>query len=269
MMVQKYDNHKVMDNIAKLIEEKGLKNSDVEEACGLSKGYLSRQLKKDADAAPPIDIIAKIAAFLETSIDMMIYGDLSGTKDNIHMMSNFLTKLRSQTEDGTQIWHAITKKRIDAMIEGDEEAIFIIGKRAITDPQEYGPGLFLKSATTPHDPTWLLGDAFMTDIAKDRRLYIFHFGTDLKDDEHALPETDYFELWLESFVPESGVAAVAAALAGERTGKWVAKPMLNTLNIGQELHDDAALLYRCIERKEYDLKIESDVMNTIRAYMNR
>lgn len=266
-MVQKYDNHRVMANIVKRIEEKGLKKSDVEEACELSKGYLSRQIKKDADAAPPVDIIAKIAAVLEISIDMLVYGDLSGTKDNIQTMSNFLTKMRGQTEDGTLVWHAITKKQIEAMIDGDEAPIFIIGKRVITDPQEYGPGLYLKTATTPHDPTWLLGDAFKTVIAKERKLYIFHFGTELKDDEHIIPETDYYELWLESFIQESGMAAVAAAISGERTGKWSAQPILNTLNTGRDLHDDVALLYRSIERKEYDLKIESDVMNTIYGYL--
>lgn len=68
------DNDTLIENIRKLMEDKGIKQKDLVEYLGVNQGTLAKWLstKKDNRRDIPIEILAKIAKFLGVSVEYLL-----------------------------------------------------------------------------------------------------------------------------------------------------------------------------------------------------
>ena len=260
-MQTEYDGHRIINNIMSIIDKRGMKIGDVEFASDLSQGYFSRQKKKDVSASLSVETITKIASCLGTSIDMLVFEDLTQAKDNTQKMYNFITKLRTDTDGNQTIWTPITTTQINAMLKGDEEPIFIIrnkksmasipneGEESGISLKHYGEN-YICSAAVPQAQSWVIGSSFYTELNEDERIYIFHMGATQGDDKKPVHDVDFYDLYLFQNLPVMGLIPAASAITGVRPQNWHEKLILSTLTNGTKLENPMEMLYKSISRKE-------------------
>lgn len=103
------DNYRVkvfIENIYYLANEQDIKISEIEDSCGLSKGYLSR-LKKDQDIDLGISKVSLIADKLNVTIDLLYKFNLTyATRSEINIL-NFIYRISEKTEEQMLIWKKV------------------------------------------------------------------------------------------------------------------------------------------------------------------
>ena len=67
-----YDKKLFIDNVYFLAKEKDLKIGEIEAACGVSSGYLSRLRQGEKNVAPGADFLLSISAQLSASVDALL-----------------------------------------------------------------------------------------------------------------------------------------------------------------------------------------------------
>lgn len=93
-----FDNGTLMRNLSFLLKKYNMKMGDLEKILGISAGYISRTAKENSAKKLSIDVVWKIAALFEISIDKLINDDISELTGNMGMLVNFMDRLLHQTE---------------------------------------------------------------------------------------------------------------------------------------------------------------------------
>ena len=99
-----FDNTLLIKNIGVLLRKNGLRLGDLENALGISTGYISRTSKPGSGKKMSIDIVWKIARLFGVSVQDLIESDLSAPTTNTNLVVRFLTKLLKQTSEDEIEW---------------------------------------------------------------------------------------------------------------------------------------------------------------------
>lgn len=99
-----YDNTLLVKNISFQLKKTGLRIGDLENAIGLSTGYISRTSKPGAGRKMSIDSVWKIARLFNTELQDLVEKDLEAPTYNTALVLRFITKLITQTVDEDIRW---------------------------------------------------------------------------------------------------------------------------------------------------------------------
>ncbi len=112
-----FDNTLLIKNIGVLLRRNGLRLGDLENALGISAGYISRTSKPGSGKKMSVDIVWKIARLFNVSLQDLLEKDLDAPTANRDLVSQFVSKLIAQTEDDDIEWtndsrevHAFTQR---------------------------------------------------------------------------------------------------------------------------------------------------------------
>ena len=277
-----FDRQQLIDNINNLIQQKNLKVGDIENAIGISTGYISRLSKEGSKSIPATDVVWKLAHHLGVSTDALISGDFSKGNDNISVLRRFIKKLLVQTEEGALEWEPVTTKYVNAVLKGDEPLFFLVkegdNNRGVPHMEDgfseanstycYYRNRKIVSKGAPLDAVWMTRDGFKTRISNGRFFYLFPLCVSFDSGTPAGDiEQNYFEMYMLDWTPETGLVGVTALLGGDTPGHWKASQIFATLGNGSELTEDAKELYDAIYQTAYDLKINAGVKSAILNFL--
>ena len=93
----------LLDNITHYLEKTGMKIGELEAACGVSTGYISR-LYKEKRAKPSLDFVMHVSKVFHVSVDQLVYMDLSKTTATEVYIYQFLQKLEKDTAVDALSW---------------------------------------------------------------------------------------------------------------------------------------------------------------------
>ena len=101
----KYNSIKFCNNINYLCEKKKITKAELEDAIGVSRGYLSRLNSKER--VPGVDKVEEIAEYFKVSIDYLLHGDFNDESeiDNVVLLQHLVEKMIIDTDKGAIIWH--------------------------------------------------------------------------------------------------------------------------------------------------------------------
>lgn len=99
-----YNTKTLGDNMTYLVEQHGMKISDLETVLGLSAGYISRTLGAEAKRRMSIDSVWKISELFQVNIDDLLTRDLSKPTESINLVIDFIHKLKQETDAGDIHW---------------------------------------------------------------------------------------------------------------------------------------------------------------------
>lgn len=277
-----YSKQKLMENIYALIQERGIKIGELENELGVSTGYISR-LNKNPDSTINIELVLNIANYFGVSIDVLVEGDMTKVRDNLHYMGQFINSLKDATDSNKLEWDSIYIDDVNKdlrsteppklfMIEEDDDRVYGTDSK----PYEYqgqkcslsalGKKV-LTSAAAPHETVMLTGTAYKTEMSAGTELYIFPMLA-LLDTPNGGVEEEYFDLYMRKWELEKDWDPSYGSPT-EQDFQWYNYPLCNTLNNAGEIETQIALLYRAIARHEGDLKIDNSVRKSMEAFMGR
>ncbi|MBQ3761115.1 MAG: helix-turn-helix transcriptional regulator [Clostridia bacterium] len=270
-MAKAFDRQRMLSNISKIIQDRGIKIGELENNVGVSAGYLSRLSKEENKTIPAIDIIWKIAKALKVNTELLIEGSFEHETENLNYMTKFVQKLFERTVSGELDWNCYHIGDIASAIRGDIriEVPFIE-----TDPdhifQDELDDLRMQGVTygtiTAHEhtrvrsysrPTASLsvaGPTFYVHLDDQRMLHIIKYVElmyfDADEDSPGFPEpVDWYELVLdEPYHRET-------------------ESICNTLGTCVVLRPDIEKLYQQLRQHEYDLRINKNVKKVIDSFM--
>ena len=278
-----FNRQQLVENINNLIQQKNMKVGEVEQAIGISTGYISRLSKAGNESIPATDVVWKLARHFGVSTDSLISGDYSEGTDNLSVLRRFIMKLNVQTIDGILDWSAVSTKYVNAVLKGEEQLFFLVKETGndrgvprteenfseVNETYSFYKDRKIVSAAAPQDYAWMNGDGFKAKLPNGKWLYLFRMCVDLDTGTPAGGvETPYYEMYMTEWVTDGGFAGMSAALAGKASGHWRATPVFNTLGAGSVLEDAAKELYNIANQTAYDLKINAGVRSTIMDFLN-
>ena len=275
-----FSKQKLMDNIYALIQEQGIKIGELENALGVSTGYISR-LNKNPDSTINIELAWKIAKYFGVSVDVLVEGDMSRARDNLRYMGRFLDQLRAKTDANELEWDSIYIDDVDKELCGDEPSDLILIKEredGISTPAERIHGLppkacsltncgdkKLVSAAAPDDIVALGGTGYKAQINSGVEIYIFPMAKPVYSG-NSTNVSMYYDLYMRKVELDDAWCSDFGEPSSDDY-HWNVYPLCNTLNNAIELESEIKLLYRAIERHEDDLRIDDSVRNTIDSLM--
>ena len=116
-MNKEIDTTILVQNIFYLCDKKGIKKSELERKIGVSIGYFSRLKNKDK-CSIQVDVIQKLAATLETSINTLISVDLLEFNKDELLMIDAVKKLTEKAKDHTDKWERLKTSVISDYLDG-------------------------------------------------------------------------------------------------------------------------------------------------------
>lgn len=93
-----------ISNIYFLVKEKGLKIGDIEEAAGVSPGYISRLNKEENKTVPGIEFLLAVSESLGVSLEGLIKCDYKSLTPDERKSIDFLTKLLKDSYSFDLLW---------------------------------------------------------------------------------------------------------------------------------------------------------------------
>lgn len=109
-----FDKTRCIATIYALAKEKGIKIGDLEEAGGVSKGYLSRINKEDSTSSPSIELLDSISRQLGVGIDFLVNYSTETLSPNEQFVMQFIDKLMRMTVAGKVEWLVETSTILNA-----------------------------------------------------------------------------------------------------------------------------------------------------------
>lgn len=99
---EQLDVRRMVSNILFLAKKNNIRIMDIEDAAGVSRGYLSRI--GNSGKTPSLDVAWKIAKFLNVPVQMLTDAVLEVSDDENDMMAEFVRKLNDLTRKNDIIW---------------------------------------------------------------------------------------------------------------------------------------------------------------------
>ena len=280
-----FNRQQLVENINNLIQQKNMKVGEVEQAIGISTGYISRLSKASNESIPAADVVWKLARHFGVSTDALVCGDFSEGTDNLSVLRRFIKKLTVRTLDGILDWSPVTTQFVNAVLKGDEPLFFLVqekeknfgvpsypaedGFSEVNRTHAFYAHRKIVSAASPLDFAWLTGDGFKAKLSETRQLYLFPMCLTFDTGTPAGSiEQDYYEMYMLDWKPDTGLAGAAAVLSGQNPGRWVATQVYDTFKSSMTLDDESRELYNIANQAAYDVKINAGVKTAIMDFLN-
>lgn len=204
-MNKEFNKKLMLDNIAVLLSESGIKVGELENEAGVSAGYISR-LTKDGAGKPGIEFIMNAAEALKVSIDTLLYIDLAGLTPTERYLISFLEKLKRDTAEDKLEWirsSADSLNRMECDINGYVEHPLFSYETFMEEsegdyPNEVSRVVFTSHAFDVH--TYIIGDCFSLRLKNGAMLYLM----DISKSVHRVNDHNAYakEVWM--YKPQVG-----------------------------------------------------------------
>lgn len=159
--MNEYDNNILLNNVRFLVKQSNRKMGEVEEAVGVSPGYLSRIGKSDNFAKVPVNVVSALAHELKVTVDTLIGYDLSSLSPNEQYVGAFLEKLIAETKQGTISWERFSADNLAETVKVYED-----GSTSLPLLSYGWNKLIYCSSFGPDDGCMPTGDFYATDLNK-------------------------------------------------------------------------------------------------------
>ena len=98
----------ILANVMYLINKMDLKVGKVEEAIGVSTGYLSRLGSEGNSTKIGLDLVSSLSTVLNVPMDLLCHVDLTALTETENSAVMFIGKLTDGTISGSEVWGKIT-----------------------------------------------------------------------------------------------------------------------------------------------------------------
>ena len=242
-----YDNTLLIRNIGTLLRRHGLRLGDLENALGISTGYISRTSKPGSGKKMSIDIVWKIAALFNVSMQSLIESDLNMPSTNTALVLRFISKLLKQTSDEEIVW-----TDSDLALCAFENYLFDAGILIHMDEHQ------IRYRPTDHlNPDAVFVCSGMTYICKDVRPGWYLAVLPYVSEGHGSAHIDFI-----FFRPVGEIIdRHAASCELERGFYSIDDPAGDVCSAGYEL-------FRLIEAKAIDTQLTKDVKSWMTDYLS-
>lgn len=195
----------MLDNIAVLLSESGIKVGELENEAGVSAGYISR-LTKDGAGKPGIEFIMNAAEALKVSIDTLLYIDLAGLTPTERYLISFLEKLKKDTAEDKLEWIRYSADSLNRMEPNYDSSVDhpLFSYETFMEagegdyPDEVSRVVFTSHTFDVH--TYITGDCFSLRLKNGAMLYLM----DISKSVHRVNDPNAFakEVWM--YKPQVG-----------------------------------------------------------------
>jgi len=110
--MKEFNKRLCLSNIYYLAKKKNVKIGDLENAAGVSAGYISRLNKADTKTSPSIEMLVAVADMLGVSLDALLHHDFEVLTPGEKYMVDFISKLIEKTSDNIEIWQRETYAKL-------------------------------------------------------------------------------------------------------------------------------------------------------------
>lgn len=241
-----FDNTLLIKNIGVLLRKNGLRLGDLENALGISAGYISRTSKPGSGKKMSIDTVWKIARLFNVSLQDLLVKDLDIPAANRDLVSQFVSKLLAQTENDDIEWTNWSRE-VQAFTKRMEEL------KIFTDDKEHGI-LYHPNHLNP-DMTWVVNsEVYGCDTIRPGKALVFFEFQPLE------MKRTYFDFFFVSLHGD---------LEDEESTFCQYEPAFNSSdspfgNIGELCEK----LLRLIEDKSLDTQLTKDVKSWMTDYLS-
>lgn len=191
-----FDKLRLIDNIAFFIQEQGLKVGEVEEAIGVSQGYLSKLSKPSSKQVPSLETVIRLAHLFGITLNELIYTEFPVLTKSDRQVQDFLSTLIAQTANEQIIWQEVSYNEAvynnkNAKELSGEEQIFDLEKGQEIHITDFSDGTQFKKQPLRTDIfsgnlIYLLGDCYRLALNPLNLIYVLE-GTYISE------ATDEFE----------------------------------------------------------------------------
>lgn len=279
-MANEFNRQQVLDNISELLQLQSRRVGDLEQALGVSTGYISRLAKRDNESALSAEFVWRAAQFFNVTMDSLVQSRFARDDQMISYVGKFLNRLFSKTDTGELTWVPIHINDINSMLMGNLEmeypVVSFMGEpfpkdkpQPSSDPMEpdfsigvYGNNKVISTLCDTFVPL-PAGTAYYTKINEDHLLYILCYS--IRTEAGA---DDYLEFHM---LDQRGERA--AYTPGNDPLMRNSKPayidsICNTFqDVWEPLWKEMWTLYRLIKAHEYDLRISEGTKSAIDDFL--
>lgn len=247
-MSEEFDKNILFDNIYYLIKEQDKKIGEVENAIGVSSGYISRTYKDGGK--PGIDFIINISKALKVSIDALLKIKLNSLTPTERYILSFLEKMVQDTNADRLNWKTEKADYLNHLavdMNGiSEHDLFSPGFIVETNGDAYpdyhtSPIFFSKSFG---EDTIINGDCYNIRLKNHTYLYIMNISL---DGDANTPFAFAKEVWIKSRSERQCLCTT-----GDKAG----------------LSDIIDVLYSTVKESLKHPKINKDIKYSMDAFMN-
>ena len=245
------DKQRQLDNNTYLLQKSGTKIGELEEAAGVSVGYISR-ITKDARAKPGLEFVKGLARFFHIDLERLIYSNLASATPTEKYLFDFLKKLDQDTQDDRIKWTLEIPGALAAFREDDEGRVwchplltkdYFIVEGAKGEPLKKEKLGFYSRTFCEH--TAFAGNWFYAQMPEEYCLYL----ASIKDSFPLSQKNEpIIEVWMVS--PNGHTKYICSSLVDSSLG-----PM-------------TAVLYQSVLERSRNPKLEPEYQHVIDAFMS-
>lgn len=176
------DKKRIVDNISFFAKEQNRKVGEIEEAIGVSQGYLSKLSKPSSKQMPSLETVCRLADLFGVSVNDLIFTDFPIFTKGDRQVHEFLETLIKQTADEETVWELVDyneavynhKNGNDTSVAGkvfdleNGEEIFPID---FADCKQYLKQPLISDIFSG-DKTYLLGDCYRKKLDDFNSIYV-------------------------------------------------------------------------------------------------
>ena len=162
----------VLNNIYTLAKNKGMKIGELEEAAGISTGYLSKLKSDDSRSVPGVEILLNIALQLGVTLDVLICSDIEALNADERFIMLFINDLLKKTDAGKMGWQKLNENQLYNYHDSGEWYETAYPMFDIFGATEYGPNVHYKSEFYTDASVECDGNSFRSLIAEDKWIYL-------------------------------------------------------------------------------------------------
>ena len=176
------DKKRIVDNISFFAKEQNRKVGEIEEAIGVSQGYLSKLSKPSSKQMPSLETVCRLADLFGVSVNDLIFTDFPIFTKGDRQVHEFLETLIKQTADEETVWELVDyneavynhKNGNDTSVAGkvfdleNGEEIFPID---FADCKQYLKQPLISNIFSG-DKTYLLGDCYRKKLDDFNSIYV-------------------------------------------------------------------------------------------------
>ena len=120
---KRFNKERWLGNLKFLMDKEKVKIGTIEEAVGVSLGYLARIKRGENATNPSIEFVAESAKILNTSIDDIIDKDLSIMSPTDQYLYEFIKKMINDTKNNKLYWDKEAKTELSKSVGKNENGV--------------------------------------------------------------------------------------------------------------------------------------------------
>ncbi len=274
----KMGQNRLLDNISFLLKKYDMKNYELEEKLGVSRGYLSRMGRQISGNDFTTSFVVNLSSIFNISIDTLLFVDLSQQDEDELYIISFIDNLKQKTESSAYIWKRYDPRMIKDIMDGKTYAAFpmLDVHPDCQDDYDSYPHIHPKVYTSDCSGRYFLqeemdlsGRAWFKLEIGNNELFVTGFLLVGEKNEEVL------EMYIRSkkesscVVDEEGYIDPASIDFSENGPEYTTSLLCSTLIADDDLRLKIEDLYKTIYSTKQNIKISDDARNAIKDILSQ